>query len=196
MYLLDIVHSALPFLWPFSALHDAAYSCQNGLLRSALHVLNCNSRRVIRQFTRSLSGAWPGNDTCWRMALDLARIVEYANKNGELCPEKRRVHVMVTDGVIGGEGDGPLSPRAVPMGYLSFAENAALGDYVNSLAIGFDPEKIPLISEAFRVKSYPLADRAMLECGLRINGERFEPLRLWKGLGRDFMAPRAWRGLL
>ena len=189
----DEYSDRMSFLKPFSSLHDIVYGMEPGHCRNILYLLNRYSRKIIRRFTRSLSGSWPGNDTCWRMAVDLAKIVEYANKKGEFRPEKQRTHLVLTDGVIGGEGNGPLSPWPVYLGYLSFSENVALGDYVNCLAMGFDPEKLPMIQEAFRSNSYPLAQQDSLKNTIRINGD-LEVMRLWKGLGRKFAAPREWRG--
>ena len=145
----DEYPDALAFLKPVSSLHVAVYSRPPGSARTLLYFLNYYSRMAIRRFTRSLSGSWHGNDTCWRMAVDIARIVEYADRQGKLHPVKQRAHVLLTDGIIAGEGDGPLSPRPVHHGYLSFSTNVARGDYFNCLAMGFTPERLPMIRNAF-----------------------------------------------
>lgn len=186
----------LSFLKPLSRLHDAVYGRHPSHSQKALHLVNHFSRIAVRRFTRSLSGSWPGNDTCWRMAVDLARIVEYANNQGRLQTEKRRTHIMITDGIVAGEGDGPLSPRPVCHGYLSFSDNVAAGDYVNCLAMGFDPEKIPMIQEAFRFGRYPLAETSNSDIKTRINGETVQIKDVGIKLGRKFLPPREWRRYL
>ena len=186
----------LSILRPLSQLHDAVYSRRPGRGQKALYVLNRFSRMAVRRVTRSLSGSWPGNDTCWRMAVDLARIVEYATNEGQLRPEKQRVHIMLTDGIIAGEGDGPLSPRPISLGYLSFSDNVAEGDYVNGLAMGFDPAKIPMIREAFLLGKYPLGSINKFDARIQVNGNAVQSEDMRSGLGRRFLPPREWRRYL
>jgi uncharacterized protein (DUF362 family) len=186
----------LSILRPLSWLHDAAYTRQPGRGQKALHLLNHWSRMAVRRVTRSLSGSWPGNDTCWRMAVDLARIVEYATNQGCMQPTRQRTHIMLTDGIIAGEGDGPLSPQPVHLGYVSFSDNVASGDYINCLAMGFDPEKIPMIREAFRLGSYNLAGASNVDIKVRINGEPVQIKDVGTAIGRKFLAPREWRRYL
>jgi uncharacterized protein (DUF362 family) len=185
--------SPLMFL---SKLHDAVYSRSPSQGQKALQLLNNSSRKIVRRFTRSLSGSWPGNDTCWRMAVDLARIVEYADGEGQLHQDKQRIHIMLTDGIVGGEGDGPLSPRPVSLGYLSFSDNVAVGDYVNCLFMGFDPEKIPIIREAFRLGKYRLATTTKFESTIRVNGNYIRSMDVAPMLCRKFLPPREWRRYL
>jgi len=57
------------------------------------------------------------------MALDVARMVSY----GTLCGMRdtaARNHLVLLDGVVGGEGDGPLAPRPVNSGIVLFSDNA------------------------------------------------------------------------
>ena len=63
------------------------------------------------------SGNWFGNDTIWRMCLDLNKIVFYGNADGSLRepePQNRKRHYVLVDGIIAGEGRGPLNPDPVP----------------------------------------------------------------------------------
>jgi uncharacterized protein (DUF362 family) len=186
----------LSILKPLSALHDAVYSREPNYSQKALNLLNYFSRMAVRRFTRSLSGSWPGNDTCWRMAVDLARIVEYATNEGRLLSQKQRTHIMLTDGIMAGEGDGPLSPRPVSLGYLSFSDNVAAGDYVNCLAMGFDPEKIPMIREAFRLDRYRLTEVNNFDAKMRINGNAVQVDEAKTEFHRKFIPPREWQRYL
>jgi uncharacterized protein (DUF362 family) len=151
---------------------------------------------VICRFTRTLSGAWPGNDTCWRMAVDLARIVKYADKTGKMRTDTQRTHLLFTDGIIGGEGNGPLSPCPVPLGYLSFSDDVVVGDYVNALAMGFDPQKIPMLREAVKLNKYPLTDADPWQAVIRFNGRAVPIDALQQQLGKKFLPPREWRQAL
>lgn len=192
----DEYSDGLSALAVFSALHDRVYSSNAGAGRSIMHSVNYFSRKVIRRFTRALSGSWPGNDTCWRMAVDLARIIKYTDKQGALHPDPQRTHLLITDGIIGGEGDGPLSPLPVPLGYLSFCDDIVAGDYGNALAMGFDPQLLPIIRESFGLAKYPLTDANPSLAEIRINGRTAPINALRNGLGKKFLPPREWRQML
>jgi len=184
----------LSFLRPLSYLHDTTYSRPPSRGQKALHLLNYWSRVAVRRFTRSLSGSWPGNDTCWRMAVDLARILEYAGPDGNLKSQKQRSHIMLTDGIVSGEGDGPLSPVPVHLGYLNFSDNVVAGDYVNCLAMGFSPEELPIIREAFHLDKYRLAEITPSDIEVRLNGQTVATSALSSAIGKRFVPPREWRG--
>ena len=66
-----------------------------------------DTREVVR------SGNWWGNQTIWRMILDLNKILFYAQLDGETAPVSERRYLSIVDGVVGGEGNGPLAPDRV-----------------------------------------------------------------------------------
>lgn len=183
----------LGFLGPLSALHDYVNTQPPGWRKSLGHSVDVLSRKVLRRFTRALGGSWPGNDTCWRMALDLARIVAFADRKGQMRPVPQRKHLVLTDGIVAGEGNGPLSPVAVPMGYVAFADDVAAGDFANALAMRFDPAKIPLLRGALDPK-LGLTRGTPREWSLRLNGRAVGAEELRRTFTRPFAAPRAWRG--
>ncbi|MBR4821166.1 DUF362 domain-containing protein, partial [bacterium] len=59
------------------------------------------------------SGNWYGNDTCWRMVWDLNKAFFTA--------AKARRYLTVVDGVVAGEGDGPLDPDRKECGWLALS---------------------------------------------------------------------------
>ncbi len=97
----------------------------------------------------NLEGSWHGNDTVWRTALDLQRILRFGKTDGSLSSEPQRHVITITDAIIGGEGEGPMAPLPVPSGFLTGAINCAAAEWVNARLIGFDPRRIPLTREAF-----------------------------------------------
>ena len=61
---------------------------------------------------------WHGNDTIWRTLLDIYRAVFYADRDGHMCQQPQRRHFCLIDGIIAGEGNGPVAPDPVPAGVL------------------------------------------------------------------------------
>lgn len=105
------------------------------------------------------SGDWQGNDTCWRMVLDLNRALLYGNPDGTM---RKAGHakptLIVVDGVVGGEGNGPLSPDPVPSNVVVCGVNPAAVDAVCCKLMGFDPDAVPIVREAFSPHRWPIAD--------------------------------------
>lgn len=107
------------------------------------------------------SGNWSGNDTVWRMCLDLNKIIMYGNPDGTMRPagaDNRKRHYVLVDGIIAGEGRGPLNPDPVHAGIVLFGVNPATVDAAAAYVMGFDPGRIPIIRESFRCKGYSLAE--------------------------------------
>lgn len=81
-------------------------------------------------------GAWPGNDTIWRMVVDLYK--------GML--KKDRVYLSVVDGIIAGEGQGPFCPTSKNANTLIVGDNLLSVDVVTARYMGLNPEKIKYLS--------------------------------------------------
>jgi len=109
-----------------------------------------NSEEVIR------SGNWHGNDTVWRMCLDLNRIVLYADKNGILDPENMKRYFSVVDGIASMEGNGAVAGSSKETGLIIAGEDPISVDCVCALIMGFDYRKIQLLARAFDISRYPL----------------------------------------
>jgi len=145
------------------------------------------------------SGNWFGNDTIWRMCLDLNKIVFYGNVDGSLrAPQSgnRKRHFVLVDGILAGEGRGPLDPDPVEAGAVLFGVHPPSVDTVCAYLMGFDPDKIPIVARAFQCRSFPLADHAWRDIIVRSNDDawsrplagisfadalHFEPHFGWKG---------------
>lgn len=111
-----------------------------------------DSENVIR------NGNWHGNDTCWRMVLDLNRAFLYGNSNGSWRSQTKPKHYLaIVDGIIAGQGNGPLCPDSVSSGILIGGTNPAVVDAVVSRLMGFDIQKIPMIKNAFEPHLWPIA---------------------------------------
>jgi hypothetical protein len=102
------------------------------------------------------SGNWYGNDTAWRMVLDLNRILFHYQGDGARRVNPLR-YLSIVDGIVAGEGDGPMEADPKPAGLIIAGTNPAAVDLVAASAMGFDWRKIPSIREAFSDCSLPLA---------------------------------------
>jgi uncharacterized protein (DUF362 family) len=104
-----------------------------------------------------IEGSWIGNDTIWRTGLDLNRILLYGNADGAMnaAPQRRVVHLA--DAIVAGQGDGPLSPQPLPLGLLFAGNNAAVVDWFGAQLLGYDPERLPIVREAFGNFRWPIA---------------------------------------
>ncbi|MDF1539371.1 MAG: DUF362 domain-containing protein, partial [Candidatus Thorarchaeota archaeon] len=68
-------------------------------------------------------GSWSGNDTLWRVALDLLKCVLFSNKLGKIMKNQQRQYLSIVDGIVSGEFDGPLNPTPKPTGIIVLGSN-------------------------------------------------------------------------
>ena len=94
----------------------------------------------------NLGGAWYGNDTVWRMVLDINKIISYGTLKGEISNTSQRKLIIISDAIIAGQGDGPLKPVPLAMGMVAISNNDMFLDFVMAILMGFDSRKIPLLS--------------------------------------------------
>jgi uncharacterized protein (DUF362 family) len=104
------------------------------------------------------SGNWHGNQTTWRMCLDLNRAFYYSDAQGAhwdaAAPVRRALTLM--DGIIAGEGEGPLAPRDVPLGAVLASTDPVALDLVAVRLMGLDWRRIPKIREALASETLPI----------------------------------------
>jgi uncharacterized protein (DUF362 family) len=103
------------------------------------------------------NGNWHGNDTCWRMALDLNRALLFGNSDGTWREAAHpKAYFAIVDGILGGEGNGPLCPDPVASGVIVTGANPATVDAVAARLMGFDPDQLPIVREAFQRHRWPI----------------------------------------
>ena len=94
---------------------------------------------------------WPKNVLHWagieQSILDIAGSVRPA--------------YAIIDGIVGMEGNGPISGEPIGSGVLVFADDPVAADTVGASLMGFDPEQIAYIAEAGRFLGQ--VDRAQIE---------------------------------
>jgi hypothetical protein len=105
------------------------------------------------------SGNWYGNDTTWRMALDINKLLFYGAADGTLHnrPENRK-YLTIVDGIIAGEGNGPMAPDPKACGVLIGGFNPVAVDTVCATLMGFDYRRLPVVARVWQSRPLPLVD--------------------------------------
>ena len=139
-------------------------------------------------------GDWHGNDTAWRMSMDLTRIALCADRNGELRQTPQRAFFSLVDGIVAGEGEGPLSPQARPCGTLVVGSNPLAVDTVCARLMGFDPNRIKLLeagqSRAWLASWVGGGDAIRVSSNFNVSGRMNDIL---KGRLFSFVPPKGWK---
>ena len=99
-------------------------------------------------------GNWYGNDSAWRMCVDLIKLLMFADRAGNLQKGPQRRLFSVIDGIVGGDNKGPLEPDPKYSGVLIASENLAAADIVGTRLMGFDPLKIKMFSHLLTEKNW------------------------------------------
>ncbi len=119
-------------------------------LKKAGRLVFGDTQKVVR------SGNWHGNDTCWRMVVDLNKCLFHFDGSG-LPRTKPLRYLAVVDGIVGGEGNGPMSPDPKPCGIIVAGTNPLAVDSVCCALMGFDWKKVRMLFGAFAVKAKRIA---------------------------------------
>jgi len=132
----------------------------------------------------TVDGNWPGNDTTWRSAIDLYRILLYADKKGIMREQQQRKHFSLVDGIIGGENFGPLAPTGKKAGILISGVNPVSVDVVAAKVMGFDPFDIRMIRNCWNIGKFSLTEGEVTEIkeisNKKMNNLHFIPPFQWK----------------
>jgi uncharacterized protein (DUF362 family) len=138
-------------------------------------------------------GSWHGNDTVWRMTLDLQRILRYGREDGTLANGPQRTVLTVTDAIVAGEGEGPMAPTPIKLAVMTLGVNTAAVEWVNALLMGLPPQRIALTREAFTPHRYALTDFSPEEISVFVNGQSVKMEELFARYGRAFRLPKGWQ---
>jgi hypothetical protein len=93
------------------------------------------------------AGAWYGNDSVWRMIYDLNQIIRFASPDGgSLKNTPQRDYIVFVDGIVAGEGNGPLQPLPVDVNLVWSSRDPFAADMLMARLMGFDRNKIPSLS--------------------------------------------------
>lgn len=140
------------------------------------------------------SGNWYGNDTTWRMVLDLNRILLYADAEGKIHDRPVRRFFSIVDGLVAGEGNGPLDPKPKPLGIVAAGFNPVAVDLACARLMGFDRERLPMLKQAYREHPLPLCSFPVDNITCYSNTPRFQGrLSRFEGPGFAFEPHFGWQ---
>jgi uncharacterized protein (DUF362 family) len=139
-----------------------------------------------------LEGKWWGNDTTWRMVLDLNRILLYGDSSGVMHETVQRRIFSLTDGIVAGQRNGPLAPEPIALGAVTFAANSAHADAAHLALMRFDAQRVSLVREAFARFRYPIVCAGLEETRVSCDGAMFALDDVASRFGRDFQPPDGW----
>jgi uncharacterized protein (DUF362 family) len=130
------------------------------LKKIGIRVFGDTNRDAIR------SGNWYGNDTIWRTVYDVMKCWIYADKQGRLTREPQRKFLCIVDGIIGGEGNGPLAPKRRECGVCVAGFDPIAVDTTCAALMGFDPDRLKILNKAPVSRGVPIhfVDKEAIHC--------------------------------
>lgn len=173
-----------------------AQSLQSRHFRSVLGVAGRALRVPSRVLDRDnlMDGGWSGNDTIPRTTLDINNalyFVDMTNNRQRLSPVPLRAALHIVDGVVAGEGNGPLRPSPKQARVIMGGWNPLTIDVCAGRLIGLDADKVRLLRYGF---AHP---RSMLgsvspkvnDIELILDGDR---MRIAELASLEFALPETW----
>ncbi|MBN1508289.1 MAG: DUF362 domain-containing protein [Sedimentisphaerales bacterium] len=155
-----------------------AYSTAHRLLKAAA---------IATGAGRISGGSWSGNETLWRTVLDLNHAAYFGTK----VPKQI---ITIVDGVIAGEGDGPVTPSPRPAGLLVGGEDPACIDAILTHVAGYNIARIPMVYHALTHRRSRFAgDLDSLRVVHADRDGQVKSLSLDQVPRLDFRKPRHWR---
>ncbi len=118
----------------------------------------------------------------------------YADNNGHLQDNPARRIFCIVDGIVGGEGNGPLDPTPKPAAMVLAGANPVAVDLGCARLMGFDYERLPMLSMAMVKHLLPICISEYDEIICKSGDPLFDHLLI--DLGRaslDFKPHFGWR---
>lgn len=134
------------------------------------------------------AGSWSGNETLWRTILDLNHLLYFHE------PRPKQI-VTIVDGIVAGEGEGPLRPTPKPAGLLIAGENPACIDAVAAYSMGYNLSRVPMVYHALthRKSRFAVADLHDVQA-VRVDKDgRVHSCSIDQLDRLDFRKPKYWR---
>lgn len=164
---------------------------------NSLRILHTTLGRILdRVLGIDIQGSWHGNDTAWRMALDINKCLMYGQRDGRLASRPVRKILCLSDGIVSGEGDGPMHVQGRRDGVLMLSSDPCFADLGAALLMGFEPNRIALIREAFLMDNLPISSAPPSAAKFLLNGMPIPADHIPGKIVPRFRPPRGWIGYL
>jgi uncharacterized protein (DUF362 family) len=139
-------------------------------------------------------GAWPGNDTLWRMIYDLNLVIQCADAEGRLHATPQRQCFSIVDGLTSGEGNGPLQPLPRETDWLVFGDDPFSIDAALCHFMGFAPETVPVVAQRKIFAGIGWGRFELNELEVEMDGSRTRIVD--SPLNFRFVPPPGWRNYI
>ncbi len=167
--------------WLWKVMYAGWRTYKNRILRRS------NGGAVAEETLLSYGGSWHGNRTIWRTIYDLNLLLFYADRDGKLSPGRKREVLAIADGIVAGEGEGPLACQPRSEGIVIMGDDPVAVDACFARVMGFPEERIPILAEVRKQRAPYIFSRYGGESPLFAGGASEI---------RPFLAPATWRGHL
>lgn len=150
------------------------------LRKLGTYVFGDTNRGTVR------SGNWHGNDTIWRTVLDLHKCWIYADRHGVLKDAPQRRFLCIVDGIVAGEGNGPLAPTPRHDGIVLAGTDHGAVDTTAAMLMGFDPDRLKILTRSPEARGHDLyrVPRERMQCRSNVAA--------WDGPLQDLSEPLDW----
>lgn len=145
--------------------------------------------RKIQPKQSFVKGDWHGNDTTWRAAVDLTKIILYADRDGKMHSTQQRRYMSIIDGVVGGDKEGPLTPDPEYSGVILGGTHPTIVDIFATLLMGFDWKKFRMFTGAVDARGYSIVPEGFPDYSVESDIEHDFTQPLF-----DFTPPAGWIG--
>lgn len=119
----------------------------------------------------------------------------YADKDGHLRDSPARRLFCIVDGIVGGEGNGPLDPAPKPAGLVVSGRNPVAVELTCARLMGFDYKHLPLLCRPLADHSMPVSGFEYDEVVCKSTHPQFNrTLAEFDGMGLAFKPHFGWQG--
>ena len=149
--------------------------------------------RLVSKSRKKMGGCWHGNDTVWRMALDLNRIILYGDATGKMHDSPQRKLYSFTDAIVCGQGNGPLRPDPLFVGAVTFSSSAVAAELAHAALLMLEPSRLPILREALGHFRWPLVEQGF-KPEFVVNGSSRSLQQIATIWGQPAVPPDLWKG--
>lgn len=137
------------------------------------------------------SGGWFGNQTIWRMIYDLNLVLQCVDAAGQLREQPARRSFCMVDGLVSGEGNGPLQPLPRATDWVAFGDDPFAIDTALCWFMGFHPDKVPVLAQRAGYAGPAWGDFELNDLAVEVDGRRMKLAD--SDINFHFAPPPGWR---